>query len=1245
MVAGIRFPKQIEFSATSPTNTPTFNVLEAAHQTSTSFSVARTYGTIPIATARYSAVRKVVFHANVRYATVNAAARLRVALMSASANSISPDPVTIAPGSLVRTTGSGTSFSQPAFDVGHVFSKSGSTSLGSLPTSTSQIDGPTFTLIVEFDRFDPQCDDFFAVWDSQTEADRYQFFRLCIQRADGSTTASAGTFADVGVTIVQAPSANNRTVTLVPVMVGYINDAVMQTAYGTGYRGSAFRYTAANWDHITSVHMLTFCAWTNNSPRDFNVGLHSVATYEPISFNLLYEENFEDLVGTLASGDSTWCRSQDVSGFLVDGADHCVMIDNQNAGSISLPVCWLEIVQEGFTRTECIHDAGNQYRIDTTPTGYGSPATPPFDPQWYQSFPDERILSRRLQLAYNHVSTVTNTTIVLNLSPQLQANVIGLQSTDPFIQAVSPNLTATPTATAGLKIKLAEFSPDPIDLAGRRKLVFGITTGTGAGTDDLVGTARIIYALSVPNSETPELGPVFPLDAFNPEGCASTAAGLGDPGQLVITNGSTIPKKFDPESGEVQDCGVPAPFCEEPLPTYTTDSMAQSPAGGLGLGIYRYRYTFRNCCTGEESNPNGSLDSDDGDIVVDTSGESPAAEVTLSFANIRIPGDPQICEICVYRTILDGAFPVMAKVGCFDPSETELFVDRLADSELDFTNDTLSLLNAPMPCVPIVVDFKNRLFGMGDIPLLSPAGSVSVVNGSRYVLGSDDVEWNRCLEGRYLQVEGDCRVYEIECVMPPEAGLSPPFNRLKLVDAYEGDDATGKLYTVCGRPNRLYYSEPLLPASWPKVNFLDIEPGDGDRLMGGVSNFDSLVICKRRKTYVLRFSDIPGTEVNVPARVSSDIGCVAPRSFAQIESGSVWLADRGLAIFDGRGVAMVPECIAMNDLFTNPDNPLYVRRDSLGRVIGAVGRFYPKRQQYLLLLPTKETDRGANLLLVWDTVLRNITLHKFCQEFLSLEVAKDSDGNERVYAGDANGFVWILDIGDSDGVGFPGATGTVVGTVSGNGIDPLTGASYIDDLSATFIDGGLPGLAGLSGEAGLSGAFGGDDLGLAGVCLYLRQPNAAPDDLWTVRTIFAATTTRLFITPALTEDVTGWDYMIGAIDFRAEFKPTNFGTDDMLKRDWRQAITHEPENVSTELRVQLIPDFQNVDEDAGSLVDEDGLVGAGRTFDLSFSKGRQTRPVGRVIYNFEQVVLTNFAPESPVRLLNHLIMLQPRNSK
>lgn len=1128
-------------------------------------------------------------------------------------------------------------------------------------------EGDCQVMTSEFDRFDPEAEAFFADWDAIANAgDDNSFVGYTGVPSYVISTLTAGTLTGTllctgfHIIVTQAPGPVNNTCTMIPggslgVQSTVSNVVGRRTAFAAfpNIAASRFFYRANDWDNITEISSVFAGPDTGIITSGQSVFYQLNELPDDPAGTATVIDSF-DFDGTSGSAFKDYYRSMDLLSLLEDGKKYGwdMRMEGSGGNAAGISPQSFYVVQKATTKTTFFIEAANNFTND----GMGLPGPDKvagrgwmnyFDPLFFEDLADSLILARRQYGSLRHVIEGDLTQMSITHDAVLDAR------DDTPDSSVTALTMPQEFNTSGLddgenpQISFQDFpvtDNDPFTIAGIRK-VYAKTTAATVTTGDGTRFAILVYVHTVPLTETPELGPLFPIGAFNPEGCASTSAGLGDhPGLLVITNGSTIPKHFNPQAGVIEDNGIPVPFCDE-IPSYTVDDIGASPDRGLGLGTYKYRYTLRNCCTLKESDPSPDI------LTVDTTGASPAAEVTLSFAGVRIPGDEQICEICVYRSVLDPKDDsVMAKVGCFDPDDTTLFVDDVSDIALDFTNDGLAIgLNSPMPCVPVVAEFRNRLFGMGDIPLLSPVGTVSVTNGSDIVLGSEDVEWDRCLEGKFIQVEGDCRSYEILKVLPPVAGLSPPIQRLKLTDLYESEDDTGLNYIICGRPNRLYISEPLEPECWPNANFLDVEPGDGDQLMGAVSNYDSLVICKRRKSYIVRFREQPATEIVVPTRISSDIGCIGPRTFAQIESGSVWLSDRGVVIFDGRSVQHVPESDQMNNMFIDPDNPLYVRRDSNGRVLGAVGVFYPKREQYLLLLPTVQTERGANIMLVWDIKLKNITLLEFCQEFLSMVVAKDSDGNERVYLGDTNGFVWIYDIGDSDGVGVPNAVGTVQGTVSSSGVDADTGASFLEDSSATFIEGGLPGLAGLSGTPGLSGAVDGDELGLAGACVFTRAAGAGLDTPWTVRTVFAATPTRIYVTPGWTtadQPAVGDDYMIGAIKFEALFKPSNYGTDDFLKRDWRQVVTHLPEAISSKLRIELLPDLMNSDpEELTVLNPETGEAGEGRIFDMSFNKGRQVHPVGRLIHNYQAVRMKNFAPEQPIRILNHSLMITPRQSK
>lgn len=1224
-----------------------------------------------IAPSCYSEVRKVVFWAVIRHGYTGTAAsrtvRLRVTPSSTSATARVITSAVIGTNTIQRTFPQGApgiwSVLVPTVEAGFYDPN---------PENQNEIQTIRFTtatsqgsqvIYQEFDRFEAADAAFFSDWDaiaSLNNNDRHIAYGFGVQRNDGANWLTTGNTADrtpmivaCGFAIVQAPSANNRTRIYLPCTQASSATAVfLANTYGS--RACPFFYNAAEWSGTMQMRMLLrqYPTASVNSGT-FLVQLNQIQNQSNTTTQL-FEDTFTATVG---STNRYIARSREFSSLLTDGMVIAPRF-RADTGTRGWPYGCYEITLTGFNVMTAFFPTG---MLPATPTliAGGPPTGTPrfdtssglFDPLWFEDFETERFLEQYVQIGLLHLGASNQSVQQISANAVLEDDV----SVSAFNVLIDPQLSSTPNATIGFKLAKSDItSNNPLNVAGQRKLTTRyagtLWTSGGAATFDYPGSASLAYVINVPNEETTQLGPVFDVGAFNPEGCASTSAGLGEPGVLVITNGASIPKKFNPSAAgttaEIEDCGIPTPFAGE-VPTFTTADMAASPTGGLNLGLYRYRYTFRNCCTGKESDPNPE------DIEVDTTGRSPAAQVTLSFAGVRIPADAQICEICVYRTLEGGDFPIMAKVGCFNPDDTSTFVDRVSDDALDFTTSPLSILNAPMPCVPIVVEFRNRLFGMGDIPNLTPAGTVSVVNGEDIIYGDGDVVWDRCLEGKLIRVGADCRTYEILRVLPPDAGTSPAIARLQLTAPYEGTTDTGLTYIVAGRPNRLYFSEPLEPEYWPAANFLDVESGDGDRIMGAASNFDRLVICKRRKTYVLTFRENPGIEVYVPSRISSDIGCIGPRTFAQVESGTVWLAERGLALFDGRSVQHIPESVLMNRIFVDPDDPNYVRRDRNGRVIEAVGVFYPGREQYLLLLPTVKTDRGCSLMLVWDTKLRNITLVEFYQQFLSMTTAKDAQGNERVYLGDANGFVWIYDVGDTDGVGYPNATGTVRGDVTGAGIETDTGASYLDCDTASFIEGGVPALAGLSGIAGLSPSLDGSNMGLAGATVLTRRKGSAYDDPWTARTVYAATSTRLYVTPEWGPDTpfdsTGefeWEFMLGAIGMDCIFKPQNYGIDDTQKRSWRQIVVHEVEQFASQLRIDLLPDFQMVDPEADTVVDPvTGETGEGRVFRMDYARGRQIKPVGRDIHNHMAVRMRNLAPEEPIRIINHVLCEEPRSSK
>lgn len=1086
------------------------------------------------------------------------------------------------------------------------------------------------------------------IWNAATE-NQYLMFQMGTQRTD----ASAGdlVLGGVGLAIVQAPDTVNRTVTQIPMWD--TNDGTTTT--GADYEGSLidavprrrrFRWRSAEFDNITAVRIVAFCQLDVGSPSGSvifklknNAGTDIFTQTATIGSAV---SNVGQIMGMFAF------RSSDLKANLVDGEVYNISVNPSSAlywAGNSPSRCiniFLEVEQQtGFSRTTTVYTVrqGNSGYATSVALNQAVGGGDLFAPLHFANVANFVRPMRAWAMMRSDTGGGVNIQIRSNEEEKFESGRLCSYNASPALLI----------GAGGPTHSLVEITLDtqssldlPSGCIGDRKFYHRAVGAYGGGGATDSGTSGIFLAISydVPTGLAPSLGNLFDVGDFNPIGCVSTAAGGGTPGILIIGNGSAIPKKFDPQAGLIQDAGIPRPFPDE-VPdssNIVVDNHNPSPSGvGLTAGsLYTYAYTFRNCCTGKESNPSSIFQ-------VSTVGAAPAAKVTISFAGVVISGDDQICEICIYRTVADGAYPSLAKVGCFDPSVTTTFVDTLGDSQLDFINDFLSELNAPPPCVPYLVSAKRRIFGAGDIPIANPAGTVSVQNGSNIVEGDFDVEWDRCLENRYIQVQGDCRKYQIRTVMNPAVGTSPAIQRLELYEEYDGTSAAGKLYTICGDANTVFYSEPEEPEYWPVVNQFPVEPGDGDFITMLGSSYDRLIIAKRTKTYVADYREVPALEIVDPSRISPDIGCVGSRTFTQVENWSVWLADRGIALFDGRGVQHLPVSDGICDIFIDPENPRYMRRNRNGLVPEAVAVNYPVRQQVWLGIPTIRGNRGFDCIVVWDYKENTTTLYEFCNQFVSMVVAKDSEGNPKVYLGDDKGFVWVADTGHSDGVGTPGNTGTVAGTSTEESSDTFS----LTDSNATFIEGGIPGLGGLSGVAGLSPFEDNEPLGLAGSCVYFEDPDgdfeAADGSKWIKRVLWAATKQKLYYTPpSATPLPEGTRYVIGAINWFATFKPTSLQKDSSIKRTVDLFVVHVPEEFDSQVKIECFPDFATEDEREGAILSTDDATPNGRTVLMSNPKGSQIVPLGRIVSRYMGYRLSNFAPEQPIRLLNLVPTMEER---
>ena len=104
--------------------------------------------------------------------------------------------------------------------------------------------------------------------------------------------------------------------------------------------------------------------------------------------------------------------------------------------------------------------------------------------------------------------------------------------------------------------------------------------------------------------------------------------------------------------------------------------------------------------------------------------------------------------------------------------------------------------------------------------------------------------------------------------------------------------------------SRLHYSAIDDPEDWTTTNnagFIDIDKNDGDSITGIISIGEGLLIFKERSVHMLSGYDVPFTV----KRLSSGVGCIAPRSIQRTEGFALFMSTLGVFSASPEGVSLV----------------------------------------------------------------------------------------------------------------------------------------------------------------------------------------------------------------------------------------------------------------------------------------------------------------------------------------------------
>lgn len=202
-------------------------------------------------------------------------------------------------------------------------------------------------------------------------------------------------------------------------------------------------------------------------------------------------------------------------------------------------------------------------------------------------------------------------------------------------------------------------------------------------------------------------------------------------------------------------------------------------------------------------------------------------------------------------------------------------------------------------------------------------------------------------------------------------------------------------------PTRIRWSDINNQNSWPALNYIDVEPNDGDKIVSIIAFKDSIYIFKRRSIYRLMSTGGAGANAFIIRPFSRNIGTYAKNSVRVIPNV-------GIAFLAGQTQYILGD----NELSSFNYSQLEAIGDDVQRNFdvvqhnqwqNSVSGVYPQRYQYLISVSTAGSTTTESL--VYDYIKKGWTSY-IGINFNMLETAIDNTGRQVLLAGDFNGNVY-----------------------------------------------------------------------------------------------------------------------------------------------------------------------------------------------------------------------------------------------
>lgn len=336
--------------------------------------------------------------------------------------------------------------------------------------------------------------------------------------------------------------------------------------------------------------------------------------------------------------------------------------------------------------------------------------------------------------------------------------------------------------------------------------------------------------------------------------------------------------------------------------------------------------------------------------------------LTIAYSSVPVPTDPKVTRKQILRNTAGQTSTFYVDVDSEALSQTS-FSSTRSDSSLSAQTavpllNTDGSLSANRHTIPpnhkcYLASHLGRMFAAGEVTYSE--GAVSVSEGSTTVTGIG-TEWTEEMAGRFLYVSGSDLKYEIDTVTESTQTIT-------LLDPFQGSSDAYAEYAIRPAPAErrlIYYSEALLPESWPATNAISIQD-DNDEITGLLVSGSFIYILERRHIYRFTFQTDPGADGYVFLSAASR-GCINNRCHVQVDGTTYMLDEQGVHAFDG-GRASTGISDQIQDLFRDGDRNFRINWNA-------------SRWFHAVLYPTEHTVR-------WFVALSGSYLprHALCYQY------------------------------------------------------------------------------------------------------------------------------------------------------------------------------------------------------------------------------------------------------------------------